>query len=64
MTGSKHMRKNKVDPNIKAQAVWAKAIDGAGFGKPGDLVMSLRVTRIKKQMLSWLSLKQPGSGKR
>ncbi len=48
-TGSKHMRKNKVDPNIKAQAVWAKAIDGAGFAKPGDLVMSLRVTHKDKE---------------
>ncbi|UGY03889.1 hypothetical protein [Bradyrhizobium quebecense] len=37
-TGSKHMWKNKVDPNIKAQAVWAKAIDGAGFARPGDQV--------------------------
>ncbi|MCK1564287.1 hypothetical protein IVB08_09985 [Bradyrhizobium sp. 173] len=47
--GSKHMRKNKVNPNIKAQAVWAKAIDGAGFAKPGDLVMSLRVTHNDKE---------------
>jgi hypothetical protein len=47
--GSKHMRKNKVDPNIKAQAVWAKAVDGAGFAKPGDLVMSLRVTHDDKE---------------
>lgn len=47
--GSKHMRKNKVDKNIKAQAVWAKAIDGAGFAKPDDLVMSLRVTHNDKE---------------
>jgi hypothetical protein len=47
--GSKHMRKNRVDPNIKAQAVWAKAIDGAWFAKPGDLVMSLRVTHNDKE---------------
>ena len=54
-TGSKHMRKNKVDPNIKAQAVWAKAIDGAGFAKPGDLVMSLRVAHKEKEVDAELS---------
>jgi hypothetical protein len=48
--GSKHMRKRKVDPNIKAQAVWAKAVDGAGFAKPGDLVMSLRITHNDKEL--------------
>ena len=48
--GSKHMRKNKVDPNIKAQAVWAKVVDGAGFAKPGDLVMSLRVSHNGKEV--------------
>lgn len=47
--GSKHMRKNKVDPNIRARAVWAKAIVGAGFAKTGDLVMSLRVTHGDKE---------------
>jgi hypothetical protein len=49
-TGSKHMRKNKVDPNIKAQAVWAKAVDGVGLAKPGDLVMSLRITHNDKEV--------------
>jgi hypothetical protein len=49
-TGSKHLRKNKVDPNFKAQAVWLKAIDGAGFVKPGDLVMNLRVIHKEKEV--------------
>jgi hypothetical protein len=48
--GSKHMRKNKVDPNIKAQAVWGKVVDGTGFAKPGDLVMSLRVNHKDKEV--------------
>jgi hypothetical protein len=41
---------DKVDPNFKAQAVWLKAIDGAGFVKPGDLVMNLRVTHKGKEV--------------
>jgi hypothetical protein len=49
-TSSKHMRKNKVDPNIKAQVVWSKAIEGVGFVKPGDLVMNLRVTHNEKEV--------------
>ena len=48
--GSKHMHKNKVDPNIKAQAVWSKVVEGAGYAKPGDLVMSLRVTHNDKEI--------------
>lgn len=47
--GSKHMRKTKTDPNINAQAVWSKVVDPAGFAKPGDLVMSLRVTNKDKE---------------
>jgi hypothetical protein len=47
--GSKHMRKNKVDKNIKARAVWAKAIDSVGFAKTGDQIMSLRVTHNGKE---------------
>lgn len=42
--GSKHMRKNKVDHNIKAQAVYEKVVEGVGFAKPGDLKMTLRIT--------------------
>ncbi|RJF70203.1 hypothetical protein [Rhodopseudomonas palustris] len=48
-TGSKHMRKTKTDPNIKAQAVWSKVVDPAGFAKPGDLVMSLRIKNKDKE---------------
>jgi hypothetical protein len=47
--GSKHMRKNKVDKNIKARAVWAKAIDSVGFAKTGDQIMSLGVTHNGKE---------------
>ncbi|MGJ4941670.1 hypothetical protein ACQR1W_13940 [Bradyrhizobium sp. HKCCYLS1011] len=49
-TGSKHMRKDKVDHSIKAQAVWTKEIKGVGFVKPGDLSMSLRVTFNDREM--------------
>jgi hypothetical protein len=39
--GSKHMRKNKIDPDITAEARWDLAIEGAGHVKPGDLMLSL-----------------------
>ena len=41
--GSKHMRMDKPDTDVKAVAEWHKAIQGAGFAVPGDLVMSLNV---------------------
>ncbi len=41
--GSKHMRKNNPDPDVKAVAEWHKVVEGAGFARPGDLVMSLNV---------------------
>jgi hypothetical protein len=39
--GSKHMRKNKIDPEITAEARWSLAIEGAGHVKPGDLILDL-----------------------
>ncbi|MGJ5068185.1 hypothetical protein [Bradyrhizobium oligotrophicum] len=48
--GSKHMRKNKVDHNIQARAVHEKVVEGAGFAKPGDLKMTLRITHNDKEM--------------
>jgi hypothetical protein len=39
--GSKHMRKNKIDPDITAVARWDQAIEGAGHVTPGDLMLSL-----------------------
>ena len=54
-TGSKHMRKDKVDPNIKAQAVWAKSIESVGFVRTGDQVMSLLVTYKEKEVDAQLS---------
>jgi hypothetical protein len=39
--GSKHMRKNKIDPEITAEARWSLAIQGAGHVKPGDLILEL-----------------------
>jgi hypothetical protein len=39
--GSKHMRKNKIDPDITAVARWDLAIEGAGHVRPGDLILSL-----------------------
>jgi hypothetical protein len=39
--GSKHMRKNKIDPDITAMARWLPVIQGAGHVVPGDLTLSL-----------------------
>jgi hypothetical protein len=39
--GSKHMRKNKIDADITAEARWSLAIEGAGHVKPGDLTLNL-----------------------
>jgi len=41
--GSKHMRMDRPDADVKAVAEWHEAIQGAGFAVPGDLVMSLSV---------------------
>ena len=40
---SKHMRKKKPDPNIKALAEWHPAVEAAGHARVGDLVMSLSI---------------------
>jgi hypothetical protein len=39
--GSKHMRKNKIDPEITAEARWNVAVAGAGHVRPGDVILSL-----------------------
>jgi len=39
--GSKHMRKNKTDLDITAEARWSLAIEGAGHVKPADLILGL-----------------------
>jgi hypothetical protein len=39
--GSKHMRKNKIDPEITAEARWSLAIEGVGHIKSGDLILNL-----------------------
>ena len=41
--GSKHMRKNKIDPDITAEARWSLAIGGAGHVKPDDLILGLYI---------------------
>ena len=41
--GSKHMRTDKADPNVKAVAKWDPVVEGVGLVKPGDLVMSLTI---------------------
>jgi hypothetical protein len=41
--GSKHMRTDKVDPNVKAVAKWDPVVEGVGLVKPGDLVTSLTI---------------------
>jgi hypothetical protein len=35
------MRKNKIDPEITAEARWSLAIEGAGHVQPGDLILNL-----------------------
>jgi hypothetical protein len=40
---SKHMRRKKSDPAIKAEAQWHPAIESVGHVKVGDLVMSLTI---------------------
>jgi hypothetical protein len=42
--GSKHMRLEKADPNIKAVATWDPVAEGVGVVKRGDLVMSLWIS--------------------
>lgn len=39
--GSKHMRSDKPDPDVKALAKWSPVVDGVGLVKPGDLVLGL-----------------------
>jgi len=41
--GSKHMRRRRPDPDIKAVAEWHKAVQAAGEVKVGDFVMSLAI---------------------
>ncbi len=42
--GSKHMRRTKSDPTIKAKAVWREAIERVGLVVPGDLVLGLEIS--------------------
>jgi hypothetical protein len=42
-TGSKHMRKSKVDPDVKAKAEWHKALATVGVVNAGDYVMELKI---------------------
>jgi hypothetical protein len=41
--GSKHMRRKKIDPDVRAAAKWHKAVENVGLVKAGDLVMSLLI---------------------
>jgi len=41
--GSKHMRKNKVDPDITALAQWLPVIEAVGHVRPGDFALSLTI---------------------
>jgi hypothetical protein len=53
--GSKHMRRTKSAPDIKAKAVWREAIARVGLVVPGDLVLSLEITdgQNTKDALHW-----------
>jgi hypothetical protein len=41
--GSKHMRKTKVDPDVKAKAEWHQALARVGVVNVGDYVMELKI---------------------
>jgi hypothetical protein len=42
--GSKHMRRKKADPDVKAKAEWHKAWESVGVVNVGDYVMSMTIT--------------------
>lgn len=42
--GSKHMRRKKSDPDVKAKAEWHKALERVGVVDVGDYVMSMSIT--------------------
>lgn len=42
--GSKHMRRKKADPDVKAKAEWHKAWEKVGVVNIGDYVMSMTIT--------------------
>jgi hypothetical protein len=42
-TGSKQMRKSKVDPDVRAKAEWHKGLATVGLVNAGDYVMSLTI---------------------
>jgi hypothetical protein len=42
--GSKHMRRKKADPDVKAKAEWHEAWEKVGVVKVGDYVMSMTIT--------------------
>jgi hypothetical protein len=46
---SKHMRKRKSDPTVKAIADWHPAVEAAGHAKVGDLILSLTIVDGDKQ---------------
>ena len=43
--GSKHMRRKKADPDVKAKAEWHKAWEKVGVVNVGDYVMSMKYYR-------------------
>src|SRR5258708_31823149 len=54
--GSKHMRKNKIDPDITALARCLPVIQGAGHVVPGDLTLSLVIIDVdhEEDAARWL----------
>jgi hypothetical protein len=53
--GSKHMRKARVDPDVKTVAEWHKAIVRTGVVNSGDLVMSMNISggNQEKDAIRW-----------
>jgi hypothetical protein len=42
--GSKHMRRKKADPDVRAKAEWHRALEKVGVVNVGDYVMSMTIT--------------------
>jgi hypothetical protein len=54
--GSKHMRRKKADPDVKAKAEWHKSLEKVGVVNVGDYVMSMTITDGNEELdpVMWL----------
>jgi hypothetical protein len=47
--GSKHMKLDRVDPDVQVQADWLRVVEPHGTLRPGDLMMDLRISMGSKE---------------